>query len=109
MNLKPTSLKDAETNYEEACIALKHAVDSRGLKIMLGPIGKPTDRCDIFRYDMPSARDYAIYLRTFLMPVNSDQVVVFNEANFATNVRLLADAYEAAAWYEELQKDAKTL
>lgn len=96
-----TNLQQAAVEYEQALINLKHATDSRGLKIMLGP--RTRFESASFPGEMPSARDYGVYLRSFLNPVGSDSVFIDNETNFARNAKLLAAAWEAAARYEELE------
>lgn len=99
-----TNLQQAEFEYEQALVALKQATDSRGLKIMLGPMARPIDPANPLKSRMPAAREYGTYLKEFIRQVDHNSVFLDNEANFAHNCKLLAAAWEAAARYEELTK-----
>lgn len=112
-----TNLQQAAVEYKQALINLKHATDSRGARIMLGPTSGPLDFDNPLKLKskMPAARDYGVYLKDFVRHVApSSEFVSFeqeankrhrlaNESNFARNCKLLAAAWEAAARYEELK------
>lgn len=100
-----TNLQRAAVEYEQALINLKHATDSRGLKIMLGPTSGPLDLDNPLKARMPAAREYGVYLKEFVKYVDVEAVFIDDEANFARNVKLLAAAWEAAARYEELKRN----